>query len=392
MSRRALQMAVALPLLVAAPAWAVGTITGLSANPPGTIVGNSIDFTAEGTGTCDLTIDFGDGESATFENAVMPRTIPHLYATFGLYTVTVTAPDCPVQGSNGVKVLVRLRIEQVQEGLTSQIDRAPLDDRELTFLGPTIVRAFGWGIQPGSGLLVGGGKFGTEEGILRIVGGDGDSKSLAIEHWFDDAIGGVIPDDVHDICVVGVQVETASGELSNVFPVQVPMTVKPLPRADVEVVACGDDADQNSCNNVDTPTEDIFGCVEAWHVPFFGGWVFDVHGSIQEGELVGPDFVPPSVVGSHRNCWAGFADDSGTDRYQITLRNGWVLDSAEFASGTSGGPDEGSTTPPSGTLPAGFRAGASSWSPAIEWSVTPNDTLAYGLTIFIRGPSCSSHK
>jgi hypothetical protein len=366
--------------LASGPAFAVGTITGLSANPTSIRAGTSVDLTVEGTGTCDLTVLFGDGESVTFNNAAMPRAVAHVYQSPGTFSASATAPDCPSGGLPEVKITVRFRIGQHEN----------LDAKDVVRLNPMITRAFGWGIEPGNGLFVGGSRFGDQEGTVWIVGDNEQYKALEIENWFDDAAGGIVPADVHDICVTGIQIETADGRLSGVFPVSVPMAVKPLPHEDVTLLACGDDGDDNNCLGQSTDTEDIFSCALAWHIPF--GSLANLFSSLG-GYSEGDGSVPPSLYGTHRNCWGSAGDDSDTDRFQISLRNGWVLDSAQFVSRiVTGDQDEGSTTPPSGTLPAGFVEGASSWEPEIGWEVSPNDTIAYGMTVFIRGPACSSHK
>ena len=363
------------------PAFAAGSITGVSANPASPIAGESVDITVEGAGTCDLTVLYGDGQSVTLNNALMPRTIAHVYQSHGTFTASASAPDCVTSGPQEVRIVVRLRLE-------------PAEDRDLANqiqLHPRILRTLGWGIEPGFGLILGGAEFGEQKGHIWILGENDTFKELEIEHWFDDAAGGLVPADIHDICVTGIMVESAEGLRSGVFPISVPIAVKALPREDVAVLSCGDDGDLNYCNGESTATEDIFSCWESWHLAF--GSTVELNESIYEGQAGDPNAVPLSLVGDHRNCWAALADDSDTDRYRISLRNGWVLDSAQFASAVFGGDqDQGSTTPPSGTLPAGFVEGASSWEPEIAWEVSPNDEIAYGMTIFIRGPACASHK
>jgi hypothetical protein len=92
------------------------------------------------------------------------------------------------------------------------------------------------------------------------------------------------------------------------------------------------------------------------------------------------------VTASHTNCLSAVGDDSGTDVYEIRLKNGWVLHAFDFGSAVSG---EGE-----GWIkgPGVFPVGTSSWQPAIAWSVTPNDTSAYWAFIYIRGPKGVPHK
>ena len=366
-------------LAVASVVQGAGEITGLSVNPMTVTVGEPVSITVEGTGTCQLTFDYGDNSSNTFAGAVMPRSASHVYDTVGAKHIIVTAPDCPAVGKNEADIRVSWKMEAT----------GPPVDRTITPLIPWITGVLGWGVQAGTPLIIGGLKFGSQQGAVRILGSNGAFKLLEIEEWYDKGIGGFVPDDINDICVTGVQVVDADGVASHPKTLNVPLDIKRLSMSDVSVLRCDPDGDENRCNNQDFETEDIFECVEAHHMPF--GPNAELHSNIDEGTLrEGDPPPPPTISGGHHNCWGARADDSGHDIYRISLKNGWVLDSAQFRSSVPVG--EGSTDPKSGKLPGGFVAGASSWEPRIDWTVSAADTVIYELWVTIRGPACASHK
>ncbi len=354
--------------IVSSPALAQDFVSGISANPASVFVGDTVTFRVEGQGICDVTLDYGDGDSDAFNNAALPLAdLDHVYDSPGSFPARVTSGDCNIVGQDEIQISVRIRLERREF------------ERGFEYIpGPRIERIFGFGITPGLGLLVGGSGFGDQAGKVWFIASPTTSHQLEVENWFDDAIGGLVPAGVHDNCVFGIQIETADGKLSPVFPVPVPTEVRQFPTEDVVNLECGRDANAGGCTGASFEGSCQWG-------------VADILG-IQEGVVVGSP--PPTIRASHENCWGTIGDDSGTDRYQISLSNGWVLDHAEFSSHLEDetDPDEGRTTPASGTLPSGFVPGATSWRPSIDWVVTPNDKILYTLDVFIRGPVCTSHK
>lgn len=79
------------------------TITSLSANPSTALVGQSVSFTVNGTGTCgSLTLAFGDSVS-TFLSGTFPLTATHAYSSAGTFTPTATgATSCTGSASAAV--------------------------------------------------------------------------------------------------------------------------------------------------------------------------------------------------------------------------------------------------------------------------------------------------
>ncbi len=82
-----------------------GTITSLGANPSSPLVGQSVTFTVNGSGTCgSLTLTSGDGASTTLSGA-FPLTTSHAYSSAGSFTATATGiTSCTGSASTSVTV------------------------------------------------------------------------------------------------------------------------------------------------------------------------------------------------------------------------------------------------------------------------------------------------
>lgn len=361
-------------LCVAAGSVAQAQIQGMTVDPQSPCAGAAATFEVLGTGGCKVDITFGDG-SPVVSFDTLPATTQHTYATAGTYDAGATSTTCA--GKAAVEVEVRSCGIQAGHAPPDGPLR-PLPPEHKAVAIPKIEGVLTFGIEPGAAVLVAGRLFGEQPGRVRLLGTAGE-VDLTIDSWSPGAIGGSVPEDAASICPTGgIVVVSTDGVASNLWKAQVPLARKKLPAADVTLVACGDDANENSCN---ANVVEGDSCVS----PYFPPWFI---GLDREGRLLGPQ--GPSAVGYHANCWGAIGDDSGTDTYRIALKNGWVLDSAEFLSSVPDG--EGSTQPPSGALPAGFVSGATTWEPSIEWSVTPADAVIYNLYVTITGPACSSHK
>jgi hypothetical protein len=300
----------------------------------------------------------------------LPFNVGHTYTTVGSFTATASTDNCGTASLTVDTQFCRPTAGRAPERRIRPQRRAQAI--------PQIEGVITFGIEPNAALLISGRLFGDSPGKVKILGLNG-SRDLVVETWTSGAIEGAAPADVVSICPTGnIVVESAEGVTSRPWRAKVPLETKKLLAQDVAVVSCGTDGNENRCNGVG---EDGDLCVEVLFPPWFVS--LD-----REGRVLGD--VGPAAVGLHSNCWGAVGDDSGTDTYRIDLKNGWVLDSAEFLSKVPDG--EGSTNPPSGTLPPGFVAGASVWEPSISWSVTPNDAVLYNLYVTIRGPACASHK
>ncbi|MCB1057572.1 MAG: PKD domain-containing protein [Acidobacteria bacterium] len=344
-------------------------VSGLEVDPTSPCIHQGAVFKVLGRGACMGSLSFGDGTPAAAFDA-LPFSVTHTYTTVGAYTATVTTDNC---GTASLDLDT-----QFCRPTAGRATKHTIRPQRKAVAIPTIEGVITFGIEPGGAVLIAGKLFGEAPGRVRILGVSGE-RNLELDSWSSGAVQGRVPADVVPICPTGdLIVETAAGGSSRPWRVQVPLETKKLPATDVQVVSCGTDGNENRCNNTG---DDGDLCVSVLFPPWFVG--LD-----REGKLLGEP--SPAAVGIHSNCWGAVGDDSGTDTYRIALKNGWVLDSAQFLSSVPDG--EGSTTPPSGTLPAGFVQGASSWQPAIGWSVTPNDAVIYNLYVTIRGPACASHK
>ena len=92
----------------------------------------------------------------------------------------------------------------------------------------------------------------------------------------------------------------------------------------------------------------------------------------------------PSIYAMHNNCDLVVDWDEGTDRYEITLDNGWVFKKFWLKEEKSGS-KEWVQMPRYATLNKSV-VGTSSWKPTIKWKTSPSDWVAYRYWIQIEGP------
>ena len=353
-------------LLSAGPAW--GQISAVAVDPSSPCSGTSATVKVEGDGACNGTLAFGDGTPAAPFSA-LPFTTTHTWTSNGSYTLSATSATC---GNASLQVDVR------QCRVAGRAPERRIRPQRKAAAVPQIEAVITFGIEPGAAVLVAGKLFGDSPGRVILVGINGTSD-LQVENWGPTGITGTVPQDADAACLTGsVRVQASTGVSSEPFQARVNHATKLLPMEDVTVVSCGNEGNQNNCNG-HGDEGDL--CVDFLFPPWY-------QGLDREGRLLGEP--GPAVAGYHSNCWGAVGDDSGTDTYRIGLKNGWVLDSAQFLSKVP--EDEGHTIPRSGSLPAGFVGGATSWEPSIQWSVTPNDAVIYNLYVTIRGPACVSHK
>jgi hypothetical protein len=344
-------------VLLPAAAWA-GMITSVVANPSTAYVNQDVKVTVNGTGPCTQVVVRCQAPAAPEHvgtNVMLPWTVTCTYASTGTKTVTA-APEKPppTPRSPDPTYCSGDKITQVTVKPTPTLDvdpgvfknlLQPQIDNMLIFSKPS----------PGGAVLVLGKNFGSQPGKFQIVGQFG-TRDLDKLDWGADgkAISGFVPDN---IC--GVQshpakliVTTKAGAKSNEFQVNyLPKKEwKWLTPSDVQVVTCSQDGNSNTCN----------GC--CWADAFTG----------QPGGA--------AIFGWHSNCWGCIGDDSGTDKYQISLKNGWTLSQALFEEDDPG--SEGDVNGPS----PGFPSGASSWQPQYSWMATSGDSVMYAVAIEIEGP------
>lgn len=368
------------PILVVLPTVAAANVTGVTLSPASPVVPNtSVTITVTGTNPCGaVEINFGDGEVITYPITALPYSKTRVFPAAGSFTIAVkgqgncggqastileVAPNPgprPGDGPGGSPADILCKVLQCAGTMVHAAPATP---------APKITKVLGV-IQPGGAVLIGGSSFGSAPGRVRMIVEDG-SWELLLENleWFPSGIGGRIPNN--PALVKGAQarfvVETSSGAPSNPWPVNWVVEVKLLPREDIRVVSCGSGANSNACNN----RKSGGGCP----VLDYADWV------TTEGQV-----SKATIGGKHKNCWGAVGDDSGVDTYEITVKNGWVLQEMAFGSAISG-EGEGHVVGP-----GLFPSGSTSWSPSIAWSVSPADEVAYWTYIYIRGPKGVPHK
>lgn len=231
-------------------------------------------------------------------------------------------------------------------------------------------------ISPNGPIIISGRDFGTIKGTLWIKGLPFDRKMI-IDSWSDGSIGAFFPSALAIGTVVSpkfsVQVETSQGLESNFLSLKWVQEVKLLDTDSVEVDRCGEDGNLDSCNW--TSYDTVPGCFSA------------ASGTDMIFDSKPPDpNCPCSARGFHGNCWGAPNDDSGQDVYKIGLKNAWKMVSFTFGDSL---PKVDSCD--DAEKPKGFLSGSSTWTPKINWCVTPNDNLKYWLWVYIVGPKGFQH-
>jgi hypothetical protein len=207
-------------------------------------------------------------------------------------------------------------------------------------------------VTPGGTILLKGrGLANTTELTLKLTDFRGQPKSttLRLLEVGDTFIGARILDGTSEVLDQRgtLQARTAANQYSNEFPVnfraQRDFRLLPANDGTTKLISCGTDSNYDWCR----------------------GWV-DPEDNTPSYPGTGPLTVP--IHGSHHNCWGCVGNDSGTDEYEVTLANGWIIDSIDMTRGYKTNKNEAWASEP--PLPPG----ASRWRPRIDWYATPNDT------------------
>ncbi|MCA9473646.1 MAG: IPT/TIG domain-containing protein [Nitrospirales bacterium] len=232
-------------------------------------------------------------------------------------------------------------------------------------------------LTPGGTLYIKGTQFGEKGAkskvVLHFTHPNEHQRTLQIKNWSDTKITVQVPGDISGVAdhKVKFQVQNAKGVggLARKVPFYASRRTKLLKQDDpaVHVVHCSTGADKNFCNALNTST---------------GGSCFSSSvKSFREGS---------TIYGRHVNCDTAVDTDGGTDRYAVTLKNGWVFKKVEYSYKKSSGsekiipPDYGKLRK---TLP-----GTSSFNPNIKWEVSPGpDQLEYVYWLTIEGPNGIPH-
>ena len=132
----------------------------------------------------------------------------------------------------------------------------------------------------------------------------------------------------------------------------------------VRVIGCGDDGNANVCNQIIITANNC----STWS---------PTTGTIPSGIRTMPD-PAPALFGWHNNCGT-IGDDSGTDRYQVHLANGWLIHRVfdQNVVGSSDGESADFSAIPTGVGDATID---------VDWLATPNDDIRYSVEIEAIGP------
>lgn len=227
-------------------------------------------------------------------------------------------------------------------------------------------------ITPGGFVAVKGSWFGNDQGELWLkglkrwdgtdYGGTGDVKlEIATEpgkdFWKPTTVLGIIKGNITEVKdqPVKLQLKTKAGKWSNEFPVNFRATkdwvTLKYTDAAVKLISCGTDANLDECNGKRDPDD--------------GDWF--------------SWSCAQTFYGFHYNVWGTIGDDKGTDKFEITVKNGWAIDGGKVYVHVDQG--EGYTLGP-GAVPFNVT----SWKPSVKWNVSPNDDLCHGADVYIVGP------
>jgi hypothetical protein len=253
----------------------------------------------------------------------------------------------------------------VSQGIGPVLTGPPKIDQLVPFIS---------NVTPGGTLAIKGSWFGDTKGSVRLTGvkrwdgslygGTGHLWLQVVtepgkDFWKPNAILAKVPTYVSQVRdqPAKLQVKTSNDRWSNEYPVQLTAakSFATLPRTDaaVKMVACGTDSNKDVCNG--------------WVDPDDGDWFAYTCGQ--------------TYSAFHLNCWGCIGNDLGTDKFEVTLKNGWTIDGGKVHVNVEQG--EGFAMVSTGNE---VPTGGSSWKPRIEWNVTPNDDLCHGADVYITGP------
>jgi hypothetical protein len=345
-------------LAVLAPSIAQAGVTGVTVSPSAPTVNQPAMVTVTGTNPCGaVEINFGDGEVTTFplQTPGLPFTATHTWTTSGPKTVTAKG-----QGNCTGQVMASIQVKSSTNiaALCKQIDCSTV----LTALKPAITATFGFA-TPGGTLALIGKNFGTNPGsvvatLTTWTGGE-TTRTLSVIEWKNTMVGVDWPSDIagvkHHNAALRLTTAnkwTSDPRIVTFFPHE---DFKVLPWGDVKVVSCGTDGNVDACNGQQDPDDDGFSA---------GG--------------------ADSFNGFHYNVWGAIGNDSGTDKFQVALKNDWVMQSLGWSVNVDAG--EGAAA-----KPGGFSQVAN-WQPSVSWWVSPNDSVYYVGVVTITGPTGVPHK
>jgi hypothetical protein len=230
-------------------------------------------------------------------------------------------------------------------------------------------------LTPAGTLYVKGEYFGTSKGKINLHLSHPVPQivALSVEEWNETKIKAKIPSNISGVIdhKAKFQVLSAKGIGGGAWLVQffAARAAKQLKSDDpaVKVVHCSTGGDKNYCNALNTST---------------GGSCFS--------SATLPIFATATIYALHVNCDSIVDWDEGKDRYEVTLKNGWVFNKVEYSQKKSSA-SEKIHTPDLAKLRRDLP-GTSSWKPSISWEVSPGpDQLEYVYWLTIEGPKGVPH-
>ena len=230
-------------------------------------------------------------------------------------------------------------------------------------------------LTPNGTLYVKGEHFGTSKGKINLHLSHPVPQvvALSVEEWSDTNLKAKIPGNISGVMDHQAKFQVLSskgiGGIAWKVPFYAARSSKQLKHDDpaVKVGHCSTGGDRNYCNDLNTST---------------GGNCFSV--------AIPPVFKTGSIYAQHVNCDSAVDWDDGTDKYEVTLKNGWVFKKVEYTFKKSSGSEK--INPPDYAKLRRDLPGMSSWNPSIKWEVSPGpDQLEYVYWLTIEGPKGVPH-
>ncbi len=206
-------------------------------------------------------------------------------------------------------------------------------------------------VMPGGGFMVAGQGLGAQAGTAKLEWKtQGGSVNLVVEIWKDNLAVLTVPGNVSGVIRQNARLvltrtdNTSTNGMDVLFE---PLTdMKLLPSHDL-IVVCSNGADLNNCDPL--PNQ--------------------------------------SFEGTHANT-LDITSDTGTDKFKVNLKNGWVVEGHDFVTGGfTFGIGKGYSTHLGPITP-----GASTFDITVNFDVNPATNLEYYGMVYIRGPVGTSHK
>jgi hypothetical protein len=330
-----------------------GKITGIAFNYENAAPGLSTFKVVPVGNDCPFDVDFGDGQTAT-SAAKSGAGVFHPYAATGAFTVTAKAKaPCTGTASRQVSVVSGKAICQLLPVLINlgfTLDFFPfLFEPEITHVGAGPH-------EPGDTLLIFGKYLSKKPGKVELKGDFGpkygSSIVLSDASWFDAIVYAKLPADI-----AGVKAQTISLRLIN------------------------DDGKSSAWKEV--PFEPLLQ-IELVPPHLVAGTCLDGTACTQcSGNTNNDCFFPPhkgSISASHIStavvCALG--GGSGTDHWNVNLKNGWTLFKTEVGPSLTFGSQFTPCNPP---------IDAASFSCDVSWKVEGCEELFYSINFFAIGPA-----